>query len=146
MLASLDQSLYGVASIPNAGRVPCFTFPIRHSDLDVSATVTRSDWIGLAVPMEGLARVLEVGAYPFDDGSSLEWRQTIQSWMRELAQRAYEAHRFQLALIEWDCTAEVSRADIEEKGIPAERWYGYVLPEGTLLRWYPPVERAKISF
>lgn len=64
------------------------------------------------LPMGSPAKILPVGGFPFDDDRA--WRLSVDSWLGQLGERTFE------------------------RGIPKERWVGYLLPSGPSLAWYPP--------
>ena len=53
------------------------------------------DWLDLCLPTAALGRVdARVGGFPFGDERSLDWREPIDSWFFEVAQRVFAAVRY----------------------------------------------------
>ncbi len=128
---------YGVLTLSPTQQVPCRLY--------VTRLETGNDWISIGIPMAGLATVYEVGAYPFDDGSSLEWRAIVYEWLRNFGEELFQDGPFLLGLIGWDITAEVDIKQIEEAGVPIERWFGYLVPRENQLVWFAPNQGAPFT-
>jgi hypothetical protein len=137
---SLETHLYGVAKLPNGKEVNCVSIVIQIKDY--------YDAVIFAFPMGGLNRAYPVGAYPFDDGSSLAWRDDFNTWLGQVAEKIYSNAHFDLGIIGHEPLAE---ADLQIEVLisgrpPKERWEGYLLPENGYLRWYPPTEGIPFKF
>lgn len=86
--------------------------------------------------------VLPVGAFPFDDGRDLAWRSTVDDWLRRLGEYLFSTVRFRVGLVGWTDGLDDGTDDLLERGVPEERWVGYLVPSGDSLTWYPPNQRA----
>ena len=121
---------FGVATIPDIGTTCCKVITVLEGD---------RDWLVLCIPMEGLGRVVDVGAYPFQDGSDLSWTTALQDWLVAIAESIFEAVSFELGLTGWDVSGDACAAELRKTGIPTtERWMGYLWPEKGTLSWFPP--------
>lgn len=127
--------LRGRARLPPGVVVACCTYALR--------LAVGGDWISFGLPMGSLGRAYPVGAFPWEDGTSLDWREGLDDWLRALAAHVYARQPFQLALVGFtDADPEPDRVLTE--GVPDRRWVGYLLPEGGALRWFAPTEGAPI--
>ena len=129
----LESTLLGVATLEESEAIACSTHVVREDG--------GSDWIYLAIPMGSLGRILPVGAFPFDDGHDLSWRALVDDWLRNLAERLFEAVPFRLGLLGWIDDGDDAE-EVIENGVPDERWVGYLVPDSSSLRWYPPTKGA----
>lgn len=126
----LETPLHGIARIGDRAPVACRTVIVRFDD--------GSDWIHVCLPLGSLGHILEVGAFPFDDGGDLSWRHPLDEWLCGLGRRVFDAVPFRLALIGWD-GGELEDVDsFHASGVPAERSIGYLVPGADGLRWFPP--------
>lgn len=121
-LAALEASyLHGIVRIPPGHRITCGAITMREED--------GPDWLGFVLPLGSLSRAdRRVGAYPFGDelgADSLAWRRGIDEWLATIAMQLYAIVPFELALIGFDASGEVSARELEA-GVPAERWFGLV--------------------
>ena len=139
---SLEQDgarSFGVAAIPGIGTTCCKVIMVPEED---------KDWLVLCIPMGGLGRVVDVGAYPFADGSDLSWTTALEDWFVAIAKSIFEAVPFELGLTGHDVSGNACAAELRKTGIPTtERWMGYLWPEkGTLCCYPPTVAEAPFSF
>lgn len=131
----LQTVLRGTARLPAAVEVACSTIPVREED--------GNDWLYFGLPMGSLSRAYPVGAFPWDDGSSLAWREELDGWLRALAGHVASRQQFKLGMVGFtDGDLEPERALLD--GVPERRWVGYLVPNGDVLCWYPPTEGAPI--
>jgi hypothetical protein len=102
-------------------------------------------WLYFGFPMVLLGRAYRVGAYPFDDGSSLVWRDDVDVWLRDIGVHVFGRAPFDCALISWEPEEDV--ADIIADGeVPAQRWQGILVPGPSGLAWHPPTEGFPCTF
>jgi len=128
-------ALRGRARLPPGVVVPASTIPVREDG--------GNDWLYFGLPMGSLGRAYPVGAFPWDDGTSLDWRYELDAWLRALATHVFARQPFQLALVGFtDGEQEPER--VLQDGVPERRWVGYITPDAGVLRWYPPTEGAPI--
>ena len=136
--AMVADSCYGVATTPNRTLVACASFWLE---------VGEGAWLSLALPMQSLGRAYPVGAYPFDDGLPLGWRETVMHWLRQVASTVHNQVPIDLGLVGWEPNdSGLTAAAIRTAGIPSERYDGILIPEGRQLGWYPPTHGACMSF
>ncbi len=119
-LASLEAHyLHGVVRHPAGERVVCGAISVREE--------SGQDRFDFVLPLGALSRTdPRVGAFPFgdDDGdASLGWRRPIDDWLATLALQLFEVVPFQLALIGFEASGELSASDVVA-GIPPEHWWG----------------------
>lgn len=134
---------FGVAAIPDIGTTCCKVITMHALPTNTVPECEYTDWLVLCIPMGGLGRVVDVGAYPFQDGSDhVSWTTALQNWFVAIAESIFEAVPFEIGLIGFDIAGDVCAA------IPTtERWMGYLWPEKGTLCWYPPTEaEAPCSF
>ena len=130
---------YGVATTPNETHVACTSFWLE--------VVDEGAWLIFAVPMQSLGRAYPVGAYPFDDGVPLGWRETVMHWFRHIASTVHSHVPIDLGLVGWEADdLDLTAAAIRTAGIPSARYDGILIPESGQLRWYPPNRGAPMSF
>lgn len=92
-------------------------------------------WVSLDIPMGPLARVAPTGGSRFgDDEQSLRWRRPVDNWLVGIAERVYRSVPFRLALVGMEVSGDGHDAFPEP---PADRAYGYLLPVGSSLRYFP---------
>ena len=130
-----DGWLRGVATFPNGERAPCGTYVVH----DESGA-----WVYFGVPLGSLGRGYPVGAFPFDDGSSLGWREEVDRWLLGVAEHVFAERPFALALVGWTDDPETSAAEVARAGVPERRWTGIAVPTPEGLAWHPPTEGAPI--
>ena len=130
-----NSQIRAVAHTSQIGSIVCGLLAIRGL---VGASSVRRDWLCFYVPMGALGRRFsEVGAYPFADvEKSLTWRQPLDSHLAEIARRVYKLVPFSLGLIGIEVSGEVESEDLKQ-GIPEDRPFGYLVPNGEALRYYP---------
>jgi hypothetical protein len=126
----LDTCLRGVARLGALAPVTCSTIVVREDG--------RSDWLYFGLPLGSLRTALPVGAFPFEDGRDLSWRSSVDGWLCSIAQKLLTAQRFRLGLVGWTDGLDNSTDELLEKGVPEERWVGYLVPSGSALTWCPP--------
>lgn len=137
--AMVADSCYGVATTPNRTHVACSSFWLELGD--------EGAWLSLALPMQSLGRAYPVGAYPFDDGLPLGWRDTVMHWLRQVASTVHNHVPIDLGLVGWEpADSGLTAAVIRTTGIPSERYDGILIPEGRQLGWYAPTHGAPMSF
>jgi hypothetical protein len=131
----LEDALHGIAHLPNGRRAACASFVIQFEE--------GPNWLVLALPMGTLGYIYPVGAYPFNDGSSLEWRDEVNEWLREIGETIFGTITFRFGVIGYEVMGEPCVEEVAStRNVPQERWEGYLIPEGEALKWYPPTEGA----
>ena len=137
--AMVADPSYGVATTPNRTHVACSSYWLEVAD--------EGAWLSLALPMQSLGRAYPVGAYPFDDGLTLDWREPIMDWLRQVASMVHSHVPIDLGLVGWEPDdSGLTVAAIRTTGIPSARYDGILIPEGRQLSWYPPNRGAPMSF
>lgn len=136
-LESLTQSghLRGVLQLPDGGRLVCGLVAVREQD---GSATYQPDWVCFYIPLGSLGRSdSRVGAYPFGDiEDSLDWRRPIDDWLGDLGMRVFERVPFRLGLIGAEASGEVYSNELTA-GVPTDRYFGYLIPVGNELRYYP---------
>ncbi|HST53308.1 MAG TPA: hypothetical protein VLJ61_14955 [Pyrinomonadaceae bacterium] len=124
--------LQGLALLPNGQKVACGTCLIREED--------GPDWLDFYMPMGTLGDVYEVGGYPFDMTSAThrEWQTPVDEWLKGIGEWVFSSVPFSLGLIGFEVSGDAYAAQVSKEGVPAERYFGYLVPEGRKLKWYPP--------
>ena len=130
----LDQEWYGVATMPNGTRIACGSRVSAGSDLLPK--------IVFYLPMGALGRAYPVGAYPFADGSSLAWRDEVDTWLVEFGRAVHAEQPFRFGIIGHEVSVVIDTKDLVE--VPQERSEGYLWPEGSELRWHRPTHGAPV--
>lgn len=125
-----NRILYGIAELPNGCFCPCSSYEL---------TDDNGSWVYFGVPLGSLGRCYPIGAYPFEDGSDLFWLDPVSKWLASIGHGVHAVNPFKAAITGFLTTREVDEVlRIIAQDIPAERWNGYLRPEGNELRWYPP--------
>ena len=128
--------LYGIAALPDGQRAACGVFVVREESFEPDDT--GPDWIGLFIPMGVLETVYDVGAFPFGDSPSADWRIPLDDWLVHIANMVFARVPFGLALIGHEVSGQTYHKDIQREGLPRERWFGHLLASGGRLDWFPP--------
>jgi hypothetical protein len=135
-IISLSQNhLQGLAALSDKIQVACGTFTVREEE-------DGADWLVFYIPLGTLIDVYPIiGGYPF--GSTGEkscklWQVSINDWLVELGKYIFDIIEFRLGLVGFEVSGDVYAKELSEKGIPEQRYQGYLLPETDSLRWYPP--------
>jgi hypothetical protein len=84
-----------------------------------------------------------LSAHPRPADSSLwTWIGPLIGWFRGIAERAFVRVPYAGAVIGWEAGDVLTQ--FRTRGVPAERWHGYLLARDGALRWFPPdtLERA----
>jgi hypothetical protein len=102
-------------------------------------------WLYFGFPLGSLSRTYPVGAYPFDDGSDLEWRDHVDSWLRMIGEYVFARAPFDCALISHEPEEDVAD-EVAAGAVPKRRWEGILVPEDNRLSWYPPTENFPYTF
>jgi hypothetical protein len=126
------EHLFGIATLPNSGRIACGTVVVRDQD--------GPDWLVFYVPLGALCRSYPVGGFPFDDRDSRDWRIPMDAWLRGIGSRVFEDIPFSLGLIGHEVSGYACSAEARRQGIPQKRWFGYLWPSNLGLQWFPPNE------
>ena len=125
----LDTTLHGFARIAALTPIACRTQVLRFDE--------GTDWIYVSLPIGGLERVLDVGAFPFADDVDPSWRFMLDDWLCMLASAVFEAVPFDLALVGWDGGTPEDADAFRASGVPAKRGVGYLVGDVDALRWFP---------
>jgi hypothetical protein len=123
--------LHGIALLPNGKRVACGTFIVCEEE--------GPDWLGFYVPMGALSRTYDAGGYPFDveRRSHKKWQQELDSWLADLGVYVFQAVPYRLGLIGCEVSGNAYSVNIEKRGIPDDRYIGYLWPEGDEVKYFP---------
>jgi hypothetical protein len=106
--------LYGLAELPGGKRVPCFSHVVQEEG-------GRADWINVGLPLGALERIYPVWS---DD----TWCIELDEWLVKLSHTIYDASPFRLGLVGWIIGGIIYAEDIKKTGLPAERFFTYLLP------------------
>jgi hypothetical protein len=128
--------LRGLATLPNGDVTTCLSSVVAEPE---------ATWVYFGSPMGALGHSYPVGAYPFDDGLPLDWRNPLDGWLLDMASFAFAVHPFRLGLVGWVDPLNTSAAEVASSGAPDPRWEGYIVPSGGALEWYPPNAGAPIT-
>ena len=125
--------LQGLAMLPSGKSVVCGTVNIREEG-------GGPDWLDFYIPIAALGDAYAIGPYPFteDEASSKVWQQAVDNWLVELGRYVYGVVPFRLGLIGWEMSGHAHASEIAERGIPEQRYEGYLWPRHHELEWYPP--------
>jgi len=141
----LDGHLYGLATLPNGATAACGTYVCRlHGDANEAAR----DLLSFYVPLGALGSGYNVGAYPFGDSErATTWRAEVDSWLVEIGRFVFQQVPFELALVGWEVDfPRVSAERVRSRGVPSERFDGYLWNDGDVLHWYPPTNPEVVRF
>lgn len=130
----LQTCLRGIARLGTLAPVACSTVVVREDG--------GPDWLYFGLPLGSLGAVLPVGAFPFDDGRDLAWRSTVDGWLRRLGEHLFATVRFRIGLVGWTDGLDDGTDNLLDRGIPEERWVGYLVPSSDSLTWHPPNQGA----
>ncbi len=131
-LAALNSAghLRGIATLPNGKSVACGTYRVSEEG--------GPDWLGFYIPLGSLSTAYDVGGYPFATGpTSAKWRQPLEEWLAGIGQAVFAHATFQLGLVGFEVSGEISPQEIRISGAPDARVRGYLVPTHGQLRWYP---------
>jgi hypothetical protein len=130
-----QNHLQGLAALSDKIQVACGTFTVREEE-------DGSDWLVFYIPLGTLVDVYPIiGGYPFgstDEESCKSWQVSINDWLVELGKYIFKLVKFRLGIVGFEVSGETYAQDLSEKGIPEQRYEGYLLPAIDSLRWYPP--------
>lgn len=146
-------SLYGVGSLPTGDRVPVTVSAYRASPdflVENARDQEGTDWLSLRVPLGSLGQVWpEVGSYPFfgteeEAHAHKGWQERLEAWFVEIARHLHAGVQVRLAVVGFDID---DVGDVwwswKHDALPAERWDGILLPDGSGgLAWHPPTRRS----
>jgi hypothetical protein len=148
----VERPLYGIAHLPGTDGVACDVAALVddhgvEDDCPLCRELARhagppDGWLTLRLPFGGLGLAYEIGAYPCEDGTSLAWRDRVDTWLRALAEHVHRAAPFDLALVGWTDGGGQLPGCVEE--VSEERSIGYLFPGPCGLTWLPPTEGAPI--
>ncbi len=130
------QCLRGVAALPNGERASCSSIVVREEE---------ATWIYFGVPLGSLGSAYPVGAFPFADGTPLDWRAELDGWLLDMARFIFAEQPFRLGLVGWVDPLDTTAADLASTGVPEQRWEGYVVPVDDTLEWYPANQGAPFT-
>lgn len=148
----IHRTLYGLALLPGTGGVPCAAHALPPLPPDDDCPLCKvfgheeepTGWVMFGIPFGALGMAYPIGAYPENDGSSLEWRDAVDGWLRRLADHVHQAAPFDAALVGWpDGSPGWAPRRVEE--VERDRTAGYLFPGPDGLVWYPPTLGAPID-
>lgn len=127
--------LLGIARLPNGSRVACGSCIIRDSSDD-------PDWLDFYLPMGALCSVYPAGPFPLGTEADWpgSWRFEVEDWLAEIGVCIAQSATFRLGLIGWETSGQTDADDIAVKGIPSQRYYGYLWPSGGTVEYYRRTE------
>ena len=127
----LEGHLQGIARLPNGIEVACGTCTIREEN--------GSDWLDLYIPMGALSEGYEVETYPFGESGeySEDWQRPVEDWLVAIGHHVFSQVKFALALIGFEVSGDYYAEEIENQGVPEQRFIGYLWPAGEKLTYYP---------
>ena len=114
-----EVPLLGVATLPNGSRVACSTFFLG-PDHDCSEFL-------VSLPLGSLASAYQIGAYPIDDGTPLDWRRTLEDWFFAVSAELWSCGVV-LGTIGAGTAGSLDASSVLRGGIPAERWEAFLWP------------------
>lgn len=136
-----QHDFFGVARIGGATSVACRSLLIRDEP--------ERDWLHFMLPLGSLGTALPVGAYPFDDDSSLSWRDGLDAWLCAIARHVHGHASFSLAVVGWYVPDYGDIAAVEDmlmRGeVPEQRWVGYLVARYGSLEWFGPNRGAPMA-
>jgi hypothetical protein len=122
--------LFGGARLPNGARVACGTCLVREED--------GPDWLVFYLPMGALGAAYPAGGFPF--GSEADWpgpwRFEVEDWLAGVGRWVAQSAAFRLGLIGFETSGQAYAADVATRGIPAERFVGYLWPSGGAVEYH----------
>lgn len=121
----------GVARLPNGRSIACGTCVVREPE--------GSDWLDFYLPLAALGTAYPVGAFPFeDDRTAAEvWRNPIEDWLVDIGRAVGQIVSYRIGLIGWEASGGDYADEVSARGIPAERWMGYLWPVGDRIEYHP---------
>jgi hypothetical protein len=132
-LAQLDltATLYGWLTLP-FGRVVLATHVVREE-----GEGPNFDWLDVCIPVGALALCHPaVGGYPFEpEPVGSEWRTLVDPVLISIAERVAGASVFRRGLIGFEVSGDPSAV---RPNIPKDRHVGYLTPDETGVRYFPP--------
>ena len=137
--SSAAGSYYGVATTPNGIHLACASFWLGAGN--------EGAWLSLALPMNSLGRAYPVGAFPFNDGLPLDWREPVMQWLRQVASTVHNVVPIDFGLVGWEpADSRLTASGIRKSGVPSARYEGLLIPEGPQLSWHPPTLGPSMAF
>jgi hypothetical protein len=120
----------GVASLPNGSRVVCGSCLIREED--------GPDWLDFYLPMGSLGTAFPVAGFPFGTEADWPgpWRYEVEDWLARIGLWTARSASFQLGTIGFEVSGQVYASEIAGKGIPDERFIGYLWPSNDSVVYY----------
>ncbi len=120
----LTKHLHGVAHLPNGKTAPC------------GCSISDShNWLIFFLPVAGLGRCYDVGAYPFGDVGR-PWTREVDEWLAGLAQGIYREVPFRVAAIGFEAFT-LPMIEEPDPGMLKSRACGVMAPFGEELLWLP---------
>jgi hypothetical protein len=115
--------LLGVARLPHGSRVVCGSCLIREVD-------DGPDWLVFYLPLGSLGTAYPVGGFPFGTEADWPgtWREEIEDWLAQIGLSVAHSAFFQLGLIGWEVSGQEYADTVASRGVPAERFIGYLWP------------------
>jgi hypothetical protein len=127
--------LLGIAQLPSGASVACGSCLIREVD-------DGPDWLDFYLPMGSLGTAYQVGPFPFGTEADWPgaWRYEVEDWLAGVGLWVARYASFRLGLIGFEVSGQEYAADIAVRGIPAERFIGYLWASGESMRYYRRTE------
>lgn len=128
------ESAQGTMKLPSGLRLPFAILVVRADG---------EDCLDIGIPMGALDHALG----KFGRGFYSTWNvpgasppavvREIEDFLAELAASVFAHVKFGVGVIGWETSGTQDTHKIQEQGIPEVRDVGYLLPEGSRLRYYP---------
>lgn len=128
------ESAQGVMTLPSGPRLP-FAILVMRGGGEV--------WLNVSIPMGALRHAVggvERAFYSHwnvPGAAPVAVVRKIEDFLAGLAAWVFTHVEFRRGFIGWETSGTQDADEIQERGIPEVRHVGYVLPEGSTLRYYP---------
>ncbi len=129
----LTSPVYGRALLPNGATVVCAMHVIREEGDNAL------DWIVLCLPTGALERSITELDYPLHKEGSRIWREPIDEWFHQVADRIGQATSLAFGLIGEEVSGH--RA-VDPSGNPlpdVQSGTSVLVPSGDAVRWHRPI-------
>jgi hypothetical protein len=125
----------GQIRLPTGERVVCAVHVVRE---EAEPSFYAPDWVVFDLPLGALIKVEpRIGGYPFGDtAGSLGWRTRLDDWMVGIARPLFVQVAFRLGLVGMECSGD-AYSDRLADGVPERRPFGYLVPGGAGLTYFP---------
>lgn len=128
------ESAQGVMKLPSGLRLPFAILVVRGGG---------EDCLAIGIPMGALHHAVGEAERAFysnwnvPGASPVAAVREIEDFLAGVAAWVFTHVKFGLGFIGWETSGTQDVHELQERGIPEARDMGYVLPEGSSLRYYP---------